>query len=313
MDPLTDILTGLRIRTANFTRMDASAPWGVNSPGEQGVSFVLVVRGSASLTGPAAPQPVSLRSGDVFIRLDDAPYRLYDHESSTLIDCIDIEKKRVGNHIDIGGGGAITTFISGAFQLDALEARPLLRALPTLLHLKLDQHRSLAFQSVLEMLAIETEAPGLGSAAVISRLFELLFVHAIRAYSMLPGGPTSGWLSALTDRHLAQALAAMHDHPAQNWTVESLARTAGMSRSGFAARFKSVVGQSPLDYLTQWRIYCAARLLRQGGVALPEVARQVGYESAASFNRVFRRETGTTPGTFRKTGKEAALSPHIPN
>lgn len=302
MDPLTDILTGLRIRTASYTRLDAGAPWGLKSPGERGINFVLLVRGSAILTTPGKPQPVALRGGDVFIALDDTPYRLYDHEDSTLIDCVDVEKLRVGNHIQVGGGGAVTTFISGSFQLDALEARPLLRSLPSLLHLKLDQHRSLAFQSVLEMLALETESPGLGSEAVVSRLFELLFVHAIRAYSMQPGGPTGGWLGAIADRHLARALEAMHAAPARDWTVESLARTAGMSRSSFAARFKAVVGLSPLDYLTQWRIYCATRLLLQGNVALSEISRQVGYESVAAFNRVFRRATAMTPGAFRKAG-----------
>lgn len=88
------------------------------------------------------------------------------------------------------------------------------------------------------------------------------------------------------------------------WEVESLARTAGMSRSGFAARFKAVVGQSPLDYLTQWRMYCASRL-QQGDLALSEVAHRVGYESAAAFNRVFRRETAMTPRAFRKAGTDA--------
>ncbi|MYN09851.1 AraC family transcriptional regulator [Pseudoduganella aquatica] len=302
MDPLTDILSGLRIRQANFTRMDASAPWGVNSPGEGGVNFVLLVRGSAILSTPGSPQPIALRSGDVFIKLDDSPYRLVDREDSALIDCVEVEKLRVGNHIQVGGGGAVTTFISGWFALDALEAGPLMRVLPPLLCLKLDQHRSLAFQSVLEMLALETESPGMGAEAVVSRLFELLFVHAIRAYSMQPGGPTRGWLGAIADRNLALALEAMHGAPAQDWTVESLARTAGMSRSGFAARFKTVVGQSPLDYLTQWRMHCATRLLQQGNAALSEVARQVGYESVAAFNRVFRRETAMTPGAFRKLG-----------
>jgi AraC-like DNA-binding protein len=126
-------------------------------------------------------------------------------------------------------------------------------------------------------------------------------VHAIRSYSQQPGGPSQGWLAAMADRQLARALLAMHDEPARSWTVESLARTAGMSRSSFAARFKLVVGQAPLDYLTQWRMYCAARLLQQGQLALAEVARQVGYESPAAFNRVFRRETATTPGAFRKS------------
>lgn len=302
MDPLTDILSGLRIRNANFTRMDASAPWGVKSPGEGGVNFVLLVRGSAMLSTPGTAQPIALRGGDVFIKLDDSPYRLYDREDSALIDCVEVEKLRVGNRIQVGGGGAVTTFISGWFALDALEAGPLMRVLPPLLHLKLDQHRSLAFQSVLEMLALETESPGMGAEAVVSRLFELLFVHAIRAYSTQPGGPTRGWLGAIADRHLAQALEAMHGAPAQDWTVESLARTAGMSRSGFAARFKTVVGLSPLDYLTQWRMHCATRLLQRGNVALSEVARQVGYESVAAFNRVFRRETSMTPGAFRKAG-----------
>lgn len=305
MDPLTDILAGLRIRTASFTRMDASAPWGINSPGESGVNFVLLVRGSAILTTPGSPQPIALRSGDVFMKLDGTPYRLYDHEDSTLIDCVDVERRRVGNQIGIGGGGALTTFIGGAFELDALEARPLLRALPPLLHLKLDRHRSLAFQSVLEMLALETESPGLGSEAVVSRLFELLFVHAIRAYSTQPDGPTRGWLGAIADRHLGPVLEAMHGAPAQGWTVESLARTAGMSRSAFAARFKAVVGESPLDYLTQWRMYCATRLLQRGNLALSEVAQQVGYESVAAFNRVFRREIAMTPGAFRRAGMAA--------
>ena len=300
MDPLTDILAGLHIRSARFTRMDASAPWGVSSPSESGVNFVLLVRGSAILTTPEGQQQIALRGGDVFIKLDHTPYRLYDNENSTLIDCVEVERQRVGHYIEIGGGGAVSTFVSGAFELDALEARPLLQTLPPLLYLKLDQHRSVAFQSVLEMLAMETESPGLGSEAVVTRLFELLFVHAIRAYSMQPGGPTRGWLSAIADRQLARALEAMHGAPAQDWTVESLARTAGMSRSGFAARFKAVIGQSPLDYLTQWRMYRASRLLRQGNVPLTEVASQVGYESVSAFNRVFRRETSMTPGAFRK-------------
>jgi AraC-like DNA-binding protein len=302
MDPLANILMGSRVRTANFTRLDASAPWGLNSPGERGVNFVLLVRGSAILTTPDSPHPISMRSGDVFIKLDDTPYRLYDHVDSVQIDCVEVEKLRVGNYIQVGGGGAITTFVSGSFDLNERDARPLLRALPSLLHLKLDQHRSLAFQSVLEMLALETESPGLGSEAVVSRLFELLFVHAIRAYAAQPGGPTHGWLGALADRHLALALEAMHDAPAQDWTVESLARAAGMSRSGFAARFKAVVGQSPLDYLTGWRMHCASRLLQEK-LALFDVASQVGYESTAAFSRVFRREMGMTPAEFRRGGK----------
>lgn len=305
MDPLTDILSGLDIRRAMFTRLEATAPWGFDSSGEPFVKFVLLVRGSAILKTAASPAPIALHSGDVFIMLQDQPYQIYDHENSVTTDCVDIEKLRIGNKIEVGGGGALTSFISGFFELDTHTAKPLLKVLPSLLHLKLDKDRGLAFQSVLEMLAIETEAPGLGSETVISRLFELLFVHAIRAYSAQPGGPTRGWLAGNADRHLTLALAAMHDDPAHEWTVESLARTAGMSRSAFAARFKSIVGQTPLDYLTQWRMYCAARLLRNSSMALAEISRRVGYESVAAFNRVFKREAAVTPGAFRSAVEPA--------
>lgn len=300
MDPLSDILSGMRIRHALFTRLEASAPWGFASSGEPGVKFVLVVRGSAILTSASHPEPIALRGGDVFIMMDDESYRLYDHEGSLMIDCVEVEKRRVGNRIEVGGGGAVTSFVSGTFEMDSLEARPLLNALPALLHLKLDQNRSLAFQSVLELLAVETEGPSLGSEAVVSRLFELLFVHAIRAYSSQPGGPTHGWLAAIADRNLARVIEAMHAAPSHDWTVETLAHTAGMSRSAFAVRFKTVVGQPPLDYLTRWRVYCATRLMQKPNVSLAEVSSRIGYESASAFNRVFKRETGLTPGAFRK-------------
>lgn len=300
LDPLADILSGIPIRTALFTRLDASAPWGIHSSGDLAIKFVLLVRGSAILTTAEHPEPIALGSGDVFIMMNDQSYRLFDHQDSLQVDCVDVEKLRQGHRIAMGGGGNVTSFISGFFDLDSIEAAPLLGALPPLLHLKLDKDRSLAFQSVLELLAWETESPGLGSDAVIRRLFELLFIHAIRHYSSMPGGPKRGWLAALRDRHLARAVAAIHGDPSRDWTVDALAVEAGMSRSGFALRFKTVVQQTPLEYLTQWRMVCAARMLRDSDLALADVSRQVGYESVAAFTRVFRRELATTPGAFRK-------------
>lgn len=308
MDPLSDILAGMRIRKAQFTRLKASAPWGFASAGELAVKFVLVVDGSAILTSAARPDPIALRAGDVFIMVDDEPYRLYDHESSLMIDCVEVERLRVGNRIQVGGGGAVTTFISGLFELEATETKRLLDALPRLMHLTSDQSRSLAFQSVLELLALETEEDGLGSDAAINRLFELLFVHAIRAYSSQPEGHSKGWLAAISDRQLARAVEAMHAEPANDWTVEALARLSGMSRSAFAVRFKTVVGQTPLDYLTQWRVYAATRLIQRRHASLADVSRQVGYESVAAFHRVFKRETGMTPGEFRKAASQELIA-----
>ena len=107
MDPLTDILSGLSIRRAMFTRLEASAPWGFDSSGEPFLKFVLLMRGSAILKTAGSPEPIALRSGDVFIMLRDQPYQIYDHENSATTDCVDIEKLRIGNKIEVGGGGAL--------------------------------------------------------------------------------------------------------------------------------------------------------------------------------------------------------------
>ncbi|RVH94103.1 AraC family transcriptional regulator [Sinorhizobium medicae] len=303
MDPLTDIFSSMRMRKAKFTTLDATAPWGVASDGDPAIKFVLVVRGSAVLTTRENPHPVSLRAGDVFIIFGNEPYRVIDHKGSLAVDCLDVETLRVGNRIQFGGGGATTTFISGFFEVDRLDARPLLNVLPKLLHVKSEQYRSRAFQSVLELLAAEADAPGLGSDAVVRRLFELLFIHAIRAQQ--GSTPKRGWLAAVSDRNLALAIEAMHAEPQIAWTVDELAKKAGMSRSAFAARFKDVVGQTPLAYLTEWRIYQAARLIERNADRLSVVARSIGYQSEAAFTKAFRKVMGTVPSEYRKRVSKA--------
>ncbi|RAS01379.1 AraC family transcriptional regulator [Ensifer adhaerens] len=312
MDPLTDIFSLMRIRKAKFTTLDATAPWGVASDGDPAIKFVLVVRGSGVLTTRENAHTVSLRAGDVFIMFGNEPYQVYDHADSRTADCLDVETLRVGNRIQFGGGGATTTFISGFFEIDRLDARPLLKVLPKLLHLKSEQSRSRQFQSVLELLAAEADAPGLGTDAVVRRLFELLFVHAIRAFAQQGLVPKTGWLAAVSDRNLVLAVDAMHSELQMPWTVDQLAKRAGMSRSAFAARFKDVVGQAPLEYLTEWRIHQAARLVEGDANKLSVISRSVGYRSEAAFTKAFRKVMGTSPSQYRKKLAEAKEGRAIP-
>jgi len=172
--------------------------------------------------------------------------------------------------------------------------------LPKLLHLKSEQYRSRAFQSVLELLAAEADAPGLGSDTVVRRLFELLFIHAIRAFAQQGSTPKRGWLAAVFDRNLALAIEAMHAKAQIAWTVDELAKKAGMSRSAFAARFKVVVGQTPLAYLTEWRIHQAARLIERNADRLSVIARSIGYQSEAAFTKAFTKVMGIVPSEYRK-------------
>jgi AraC-like DNA-binding protein len=300
LDPLAEFFSSMRIRKAGFTRLNAYAPWGLTSHGDPSIKFVLVVNGTGVLATKSCPMPIPIQDGDVFIMLGDEPYNIYDDERSGMTACLDVEALRVGNQIEFGGGGAVTTFISGYFEIDRLDAEPLSSVLPTLLHLRRSQERTSAFQCILELLGSETESVHLGSEAAVARLFELLFIHAVRAFIQESAMPKKGWLAATADKNLAPAIRAIHAEPKKAWTVEMLAKTAGMSRSAFAVRFKNIVGKTPLSYLTDWRIHKAGRLIESSSLRIAAIARSVGYESEAAFTKAFKKVTGSKPSDFRR-------------
>ena len=303
MDPLSEVFGSMRIHDAIYTRLEATAPWGFHYPGDTvpRIRFGLMVRGSALLKFKNQRQGIPLSSGDVFIFiLNDEPFTLVDHPRSAVVDYTELRKLEVDCVIHYGGGGALTTLVSGSFGMSAFGAPLISTILPGYLHLRLEQNRSHAFQSVLDLLAAETAQPGIASSRLISCLYEALFVYAIRAYANSSAAPPKGWLAAMSDKHLSKAIQAMHGGLDGRWSVASLAREASMSRSAFALKFRSVLGQTPLEYLTQWRIYRAGAMIRSNNMSLFEVASAVGYGSESSFSRVFRREMGVAPREYRR-------------
>ncbi len=303
MDPLSEVFGSMRIHDAIYTRLEATAPWGFHYPGDTvpRIRFGLMVRGSALLKFKNQRQGIPLSSGDVFIFiLNDEPFTLVDHPRSAVVDYTELRKLEVDCVIHYGGGGALTTLVSGSFGMSAFGAPLISTILPGYLHLRLAQNRSHAFQSVLDLLAAETAQPGIASSRLISCLYEALFVYAIRAYANSSAAPPKGWLAAMSDKHLSKAIQAMHGGLDGRWSVASLAREASMSRSAFALKFRSVLGQTPLEYLTQWRMYRAGAMIRSNNMSLFEVASAVGYGSESSFSRVFRREMGVAPREYRR-------------
>jgi transcriptional regulator GlxA family with amidase domain len=146
----------------------------------------------------------------------------------------------------------------------------------------------------------ETREPSIGSEMIVARLIDVMFVEAIRAWLKSQPEGSAGWLGALRDPAIGTVLGLIHKNPEKAWTVPLLAAQVGMSRSPFAARFTSLVGQSPMSYLKQWRLQLAAKLLQDQALSLAQIAEQVGYESAAAFSRIFKREFGAAPGQFRR-------------
>jgi AraC-like DNA-binding protein len=156
----------------------------------------------------------------------------------------------------------------------------------------------------MQALALEMAEQAPGSEVVATRLAEVLFIQALRAHIASQPEHNNGWLRAIFDLQIGAALNAVHNSVNTPWTVESLATAAGMSRSAFAARFKELLGQTPLEYVTEWRMQKAMQFLQQRDKKLIDVARSVGYESDAAFSKAFKRVVGTNPGEYLKRGRE---------
>jgi AraC-like DNA-binding protein len=303
IDPLSEVFGSMRIQDAIYTRLEATAPWGFHYPGDTvpRIRFALMVRGSALLKFKNERQAVSLSAGDVFIFiLNNDAFTLVDHPRSAVVDYTELRKLEVDRVIHYGGAGALTTLVSGSFGMSAFGAPLISTILPRYLHLRLEQDRSHEFQSVLNLVAAETAQPGIASSSLISCLYESLFVYAIRAYATSSAAPPKGWLAAISDKHLGKAIQAMHSGFDRSWSVESLAREARMSRSAFALKFRTVLGQTPLEYLTRWRMHKAGDMIRSSNTSFSEVASAIGYGSESSFSRVFRREMGVAPREYRR-------------
>jgi len=301
-NPLSEVLGSIRIAKAECTRLEATSPWGFRCSGLQGkrVLFVFVVGGSAFLKFEGEPEATPLSGGNLLIMFDDRPFSMADHSRSRIVDSSEVRKLKVNGVVRYGGGGPVTTVMFGKFSMNTLEALPIRSILPQPLYLSLKQDRSCAFQSVLDLLAAETAQPGIASSFMISRLYESLLVYAIRAYASSTAAPQSGWLAAISDNRLGRAIQAMYSSIHKNWSVETLAREARMSRSAFASKFKSVLGESPLAYLTRWRMHKAGAMIRAGNTSLFEVAKAVGYESEDSLSRAFKRQLGMSPNGYRR-------------
>jgi AraC-like DNA-binding protein len=178
---------------------------------------------------------------------------------------------------------------------------PLLSALPPVLKLDVRATASGAWiESSFRFAASEIAAGRLGSTTVIAKLSELLFVEAVGQFVASLPAERRGWLAGLRDPQIGRALAALHARPTEAWTAEALALEVGMSRSVFAERFASLVGQPPMQYLTLWRMHVAAQQLREGRGSVAQIGFAVGYESEAAFSRAFKRQFGTSPGSWRK-------------
>jgi AraC-like DNA-binding protein len=283
MDAITDFLSAVRVQGVCYGRIQITTPWAPRSAEGSHAGFGLVSYGQAWLelsdvVKPDGVEPIHLLNGDFFLL---APGREYALTS--------------------GAGEAPTAIIAGRFSFDEAHGRPLTDFLPPLILIREGQPHMLPLQKTLELLASEVDASTPGSELAVRRLADLLLIQALRAHIAGSESEQTGWLHALADSHIGAALNSMHQRIEHPWTVASLASEAGMSRSSFAQRFKELMSESPLEYLTRWRMYRGSDLLRESDRKLADVAQAVGYDSDGAFHKAFKRVLGIAPGEYRRS------------
>lgn len=307
-DVMSDVLSLIRMRSEIICPSEMYSPWSLafQNPTSH---FHIVVRGIVWLS-MAGRDPIRLGPGDLAILPLGVGHVL---SSDPTLEPVPLEKALAnadssnGTIFRIEGAGDLAEIVCGRFTFAGVLAKKLLSVLPPLIHIEGFEGRPLEWLRLTShFLVDEAQNPRPGSAVMIERLLDLLFIQAIRVWGARSPG-NLGWLSGLRDPAIGRALSAIHDDPGRSWTVEALAELAGLSRSAFAARFTDVVGQTPLKYVATWRLDLAADQLRAGTSQISEIAANVGYGSEAALTRAFKVQFGTTPAAFRRAPSTVAM------
>ncbi len=311
MDALASLLETVHLSGSLYFRSELGAPWGMEIPGSDTAQFHVIRRGRCWLlpAGTSEFEPLRLEAGDIVVLPHGSTHILADEPDTSIVSLEELilchldEPKEASDrtHMRFGGDGDLTTLICGYFKFDPGTAHPLLSVLPSVLYLRGEGGRARSWlESSLDLIADEVTAGRPGGEALVNRLTEALFIQVIQTYIEDLEHPDPNWLAGLRDFQIADALGLIHGEVDEPWTVGTLAARVGMSRSAFSARFRALVGEPPLQYLTRWRMQVAANHLQENRLTLSEIAEGVGYQAEASFSKVFKRFLGVAPGTFRQ-------------
>jgi len=307
MDPLSDVLSLLKPRSYASGGFDVGGELSVQFPRHEGIKCYALVSGQCWLSVEGVPEAVHLKAGDCFLLPPGRPFRLASDLSLTPIDYRAILSAKRDNGITAYNGGGDCFIVGGHFVLTGKHAGILLGMLPPIVHLRTESDKA-ALRWSLERMMQELRDPQPGGFLIAQHLAYTMLVQALRLHLAegLRGGV--GWLFALADKQMSAAINSMHDDAAHCWTLQALAKRAGMSRSTFALKFKQTVGQSPMEYLMRWRMLLAADKLTNSSDSISVISLSLGYESESAFSTAFKRVMGCSPRQYSRGRTPASLS-----
>jgi AraC-like DNA-binding protein len=245
-----------------------------------------------------------LQPGDFALVPHGQGHLLASEPGIPAMNLFDLPRKQLSERYEIiqhGGGGAPTTIICGAVRFSHPAARHLVELLPKIICTESWSSPQMSWiQSTLRLMAAEASDLQPGGETVITRLADILVIQAIRSWMEEDPAAQTGWLGALQDKQIGRSIILIHRNPEQKWTVKELAARVAMSRSAYAARFKEIVGESPMQYVARWRMNVAQMWITEENLSFAEIASRLGYDSEAAFSRAFKRVIGVSPGVLRR-------------
>lgn len=299
MDPLSDVLSLLKLRSYVSGGFDASGAWAVQFGPHDGIKFHAVIAGACWLSVEGEPEPLRIAAGECFILARGKPFRL---ASDLTVEPVDVQAVLPpvfdGRIVTHNGGGEFLS-IGGYFTLAEGQADLLVGVLPPVIHMR-NEPGSATLRWCLERMRQELCDAQPGGFLVAQQLATLVLVQTLRSFLSGRQGQESGWLFALADKRLRAAIQAIHKSPERRWTLSTMAAQAGMSRTSFALHFKEAVGLTPMDYLTRWRMMLAADRLTDSRESLSQIGLAFGYESEKSFSTAFKRVMNCSPRRYAR-------------
>lgn len=304
-DPLTEMLRGLRLDGVEYGRCQPSAPWGTAYPAQAEARFHFLAAGSAYLQAPNG-EWTEMRPGDAVLLPRGDTHVLASEPGISPIPLDQLPRKPLCDGIvdlqcPCTDSNNLIFFAVMRFNVD--KRHPLLNLMPDVMRTSDLAKSEPTIPPLLDAMMREVEMNRVGAGGILSRLADVLTATIIRTWVEHGCGDASGWLAAVRNPEVGRVLAAIHLDPAHDWSVKELARHMGASRSGFAQRFVSVVGETPARYVARMRMHQAHEWLREGQ-RVAAVAERLGYDSEASFSRAFKRVIGASPSHFREKRKD---------
>jgi len=315
MDVLSEVLRVVRLEGALFFNAEFSAPWCISEPHSTAIvphlspeaghlilyHYLTEGRAYAWLPGGRREE---LNAGDVVVFPHGDPHLMGNGSPEKPVDAVQTFAKTLTDGLKLvrfGGGGETTKFVCGYMVCEPRLSDVFLSGLPKMLKVNVAGEPSGQWlENSIRFMVGDVNGSNAGSGLVLSKLSEVLFVETLRRYINALPTEQIGWLAGARDQVIGHALALLHKDPAHSWTISDLARAVGLSRTRLAERFHHFLGQSPMAYLTHWRLKLGAEILQSTEESVAEVAAAVGYGSEAAFNRAFKREFDCPPAQFRR-------------